>query len=101
MVVSTDGVYDIEKQSLETHVTLCSERYKRLEDRFNVLEVRLDKLTQEVHEMKKKQQEDMNELKHLIQKGGDNRFRAVAAASATIVAALISALAFVITKLPT
>lgn len=98
--MSTDGVYDIEKQSLETHVTLCSERYKRLEDRFNVLEVRLEKLTDEVHAMKKKQEENMSELKELIQRGSDNRFRAVAAASATIVAALISALAFVITKIP-
>lgn len=95
-----DGVYDIERQNLETHVTLCSERYKRLEDKFSTLEVRLDKLTNEVHDMKRKQSEDMDELKDLIQKGSDARFKAIAAASATIVAALISALAFVITKLP-
>ena len=41
----------------------------------------------------------MDELKELIQKSSDSRFRAVVAASATIVAALISALAFVITKI--
>ena len=98
--MASDSVYDIEKQSLETHVTLCSERYKRLEDRFNVLEVRLEKLSEEVHEMKRKQAEDMDELKELIQHGSDHRFKAIVADSATIVAALISALAYVISRLP-
>ena len=50
--------------------------------------------------MKKKQSEDMNELKELIQNSSDNRFKAIVAASATIVAALISALAYVISRLP-
>ena len=92
-------VYDIEKDSLETHVTLCSERYKRLEDKFNVLEVRLDNLSKDFQEMKKKNEENMNELKTLIQTGSDNRFKAVVAASATITAALISALAYVVSRI--
>jgi predicted nuclease with TOPRIM domain len=98
--VSESNVYDIEKSSLDAHVTLCSERYRRLEDKFAVLEVRLEKLSEEVGEMKKKQSEDMDELKELIQQGSDNRFKAIVAASATIVAALISALAYVISRLP-
>ena len=96
----SDLVYDIEKQNLETHVTLCSGRYKRLEDKFSVLEIRLEKMSIEFSEMKKKQSDDMDELKELIQRASDNRFKAVAAASATIVAALISALAFLVTKIP-
>lgn len=96
--MSENAVYDIEKQSLETHVTLCSERYRRLEDKFDVLEVRLEKLSEEVAEMKKKQAEDMDEIKALIQKSSDNRFKAVVAASGTIVAALITALAYIATK---
>lgn len=92
-------VYDIEKDNLETHVTLCSERYKRLEDKFQVLEVRLDNLAKDVHDMQKKNEENMNELKSLIQTGSDNRFKAVVAASATITAALISAVAYLISKI--
>lgn len=93
-------VYDIEKQNLETHVTLCSERYKRLEDKFNSLEVRLDNLSKDVAEMKKQQVEDMDELKGLIQRSSDVRFKAVVAASGTIVAALISALAYIVSRMP-
>lgn len=92
-------VYDIEKDNLETHVTLCSERYKRLEDKFQVLEVRLDNLSKDFHDMKKKNEENMNELKTLIQTGSDNRFKAVVAASATITAALISALAYIVSRI--
>lgn len=98
--MSESNVYDIEKQSLDAHVTLCSERYRRLEDKFAVLEVRLEKLSEEVGEMKKKQAEDMSELKEIIQQGSDNRFKAIVAASATIIAALISALAYMINRLP-
>jgi predicted nuclease with TOPRIM domain len=97
----SDYVHDIEKSSLDAHVTLCSERYRRLEDKFAVLEVRLEKLSDEVSAMKTKQQEDMEEIKTLIQQGSDNRFKAIVAGSATIVAALISALAYVISRLPT
>lgn len=96
----SEFVHDIEKTSLDAHVTLCSERYKRLEDKFAVLEVRLEKLSDEFSAMKTKQQEDMEEIKTLIQQGSDNRFKAIVAASATIVAALISALAYVISRLP-
>lgn len=95
-----ESVYDIEKNSLETHVTLCSERYRRLEDKFDSLEERLESLRDEVTDMKKKQSEDMNELKVLIQQSSDNRFKAMVAGSATVVAALISALAYVISRLP-
>lgn len=99
--MSTDGfVYDIEKNNLETHVILCSERYRRWEDKFQVLEVRLDNLSKDVSEMKQKSEEDMDELKALIQSSSDNRFKAIVAASATIVAALISALAYVISRIP-
>lgn len=97
----SEYVYDIEKSSLDAHVTLCAERYRRLEDKFAVLEVRLEKLSDEVGAMKTKQQEDMEEIKTLIQQGSDNRFKAIVAGSATIVAALISALAYVISRLPT
>jgi hypothetical protein len=97
--MSDSVVYDIEKENLETHVTLCSERYKRLEDKFQVLEVRLDGLSREFADMKKKNEENMNELKAIIQTSSDNRFKAVVAASATIVAALISALAYILVRM--
>jgi len=96
--VSDSAIYDIERENLETHVTLCAERYRRLEDKFAVLEVRLDNVATEISSLKIKQAEDMNEIKKLIQNSGDIRFKALVAASGTIIAALISALAYMLTK---
>ena len=36
-------VKDIEKENLEAHVELCSERYKALHDKFDAVNKRLDK----------------------------------------------------------
>ena len=37
------SIKDIEKQNLEAHVELCSERYKALHDKFDAVNHRLDK----------------------------------------------------------
>ena len=97
--MSDNVIHNIERDNLDAHVTVCAERYKRLEDKFNVLGDRLDSLVNDVSDMQRKQEKNMDELKELIQKSSDSRFKAVVAASATVVAALISALAFVITKI--
>ncbi len=96
--MSDNAIYDIEKDNLETHVTLCAERYRRLEDKFDVLEARLDNVASEIASLKNKQAEDMNEIKKLIQGSSDIRFKGMVAASGTIIAALISALAYILTK---
>mgnify|MGYP003324955253 FL=1 len=39
---------DLEKQNLEAHVDLCSERYKGLHDRLSAIEVRLAKMNEDM-----------------------------------------------------
>ena len=39
---------ELEKQNLEAHVDLCSERYKGLHDRLSAIEVRLGKMNEEM-----------------------------------------------------
>ena len=39
---------DLEKQNLEAHVDLCSERYKGLHDRLSAIELRLGKMNEEM-----------------------------------------------------
>jgi hypothetical protein len=39
---------DLEKQNLEAHVDLCSERYKGLHDRLSAIEVRLGKMNEDM-----------------------------------------------------
>ena len=39
---------DLEKQNLEAHVDLCSERYKGLHDRLSAIEIRLGKMNEDM-----------------------------------------------------
>ena len=39
---------ELEKQNLEAHVDLCSERYKGLHDRLSAIEVRLGKMNEDM-----------------------------------------------------
>ena len=39
---------ELEKQNLEAHVDLCSERYKGLHDRLSAIEVRLAKMNEDM-----------------------------------------------------
>ena len=39
---------ELEKQNLEAHVDLCSERYKGLHDRLSAIEVRLGRMNEEM-----------------------------------------------------
>ena len=39
---------DLEKQNLEAHVGLCSERYKGLHDRLSAIELRLGKMNEDM-----------------------------------------------------
>jgi chromosome segregation ATPase len=43
---------DIEKKSLEAHVELCAERYRNLEEKFNGVETRMDRLESYLVEIK-------------------------------------------------
>ena len=39
---------ELEKQNLEAHVDLCSERYKGLHDRLSAIEIRLSKMNEDM-----------------------------------------------------
>ena len=39
---------ELEKQNLEAHVDLCSERYTRLHDRLSAIELRLAKMNEDM-----------------------------------------------------
>jgi hypothetical protein len=45
-------VADIESESLPTHVSLCQERYKRLEDRLESVEHKLDEMSKTIEKMR-------------------------------------------------
>ena len=73
---------ELEKQNLEAHVDLCSERYKGLHDRLTAIEDRLSKIS-----------EDMKT-------GHKSQSKTVIAAAGTVIAGLLSTRVVLLMKMP-
>ena len=73
---------DLEKQNLEAHVDLCSERYKGLHDRLSAIELRLGKMN-----------EDMIA-------GQKSSSKTIIAPAGTVVAGLLSTVVVILMKMP-
>ncbi len=73
---------DLEKQNLEAHVDLCSERYKGLHDRLSAIEMRLGKMN-----------EDMLA-------GQKSSTKTIIATAGTVVAGLLSTVVVILMKMP-
>tara|TARA_Y100001972_G_C7439308_1_gene225590 strand:+ start:232 stop:540 length:309 start_codon:yes stop_codon:yes gene_type:complete len=73
---------DLEKQNLEAHVDLCSERYKGLHDRLSAIEVRLGKMNEDMTNSHKSQT------------------KTIIATAGTVVAGLLSTVVVILMKMP-
>ena len=73
---------ELEKQNLEAHVDLCSERYKGLHDRLSAIEVRLAKMNEDMSTSHKSSQ------------------KTIIATAGTVVAGLLSTVVVILMKMP-
>ena len=73
---------ELEKQNLEAHVDLCSERYKGLHDRLSAIEVRLAKMNEE------------------MTAGQKSTSKTIIATAGTVIAGLLSTVAVILMKFP-
>jgi len=89
-----------EQTSLEMHVELCAERYGRLEEKFKMVENRLDQLHDEFATFKTENQKNLSEIKNLLSNAKDEKFKIMVTSTATVVVGLLAMLGYVITHLP-
>lgn len=89
-----------EQTSLEMHVELCAERYGRLEEKFRMVENRLDQLHDEFANFKTENQKNLSEIKTLLSNAKDEKFKIMVTSTATVVVGLLAMLGYVITHLP-
>jgi len=73
---------ELEKQNLEAHVDLCSERYKGLHDRLSAIEVRLSKMNEE------------------MSAGHKSQTKTIIATAGTVIAGLLSTVVVILMKMP-
>lgn len=80
---------DIEKENLEAHVELCAERYRRLEEKFEHIENKVTSLGK-----------DLGDLKQEMSKDNKVVIKTLIATAGTIIVAVVSAVAAILTKMP-
>ena len=73
---------ELEKQNLEAHVDLCSERYKGLHDRLSAIEIRLAKMNEDMSSSHK------------------STTKTIIATAGTVVAGLLSTVVVILMKMP-
>tara|TARA_Y100001970_G_scaffold294003_1_gene445685 strand:- start:1274 stop:1579 length:306 start_codon:yes stop_codon:yes gene_type:complete len=81
-IINYMSTTDLEKQNLEAHVDLCSERYKGLHDRLSAIEIRLAKMNEE------------------MTAGQKSTAKTIIATAGTVVAGLLSTVVVILMKMP-
>lgn len=89
-----------ENTNLELHVELCAERYKRLEEKFDSVEERLDHIHSDFNSFKQDNQKNMSEIKNMLTGAKDEKFKIMVTSTATVIVGLLALLGYVITHLP-
>lgn len=79
---------DIEKENLEAHVELCAERYRRLEEKLENVETKMGSVSN-----------DLSGLHTSMSRDNKIIIKTLIATAGTIIVALVSAVAAVLTKM--
>jgi hypothetical protein len=79
---------DIEKENLEAHVELCAERYRRLEEKLENVETKMGSVSS-----------DLSGLHASMSQDNKIIIKTLIATAGTIIVALVSAVAAVLTKM--
>lgn len=87
-----------EEENLATHVALCSERYKGIEEKFHDIERRLTKVETDISAIKSTVQTGFSDVKLLLEKQNNARFIQMTATFGTIAAAIIGVIGYIITR---
>jgi len=88
-----------ELTSLELHVELCAERYKRLEEKIGFVEDRLETIHTDFASFKTDNQKNLSEIKNLLSNAKDEKFKIMITSTATVIVGLLAMLGYVVTHL--
>lgn len=89
-----------EQEDLATHVEICTLRYKNLQDQIDTLELRVDRISADIKELRDDMGEGFGDIKKILVAQKDEKFKVVVSATASVVVGLLALLGYVITHLP-
>ena len=87
-----------EETNLAAHVEICAIRYNQIQEKFDTVERRLDRLESDISNLKTQMQTGFTEIKLLLEQRNTIRQTQILASAATITVALIGAIGYYLTK---
>lgn len=87
-----------EESDLATHVEICSLRYKGIEDKFNVINHRLDKVETDISLIKGTMQAGFSEIKLLLEQRNNQRQATLITTLGSIAVAVLGVIGYLITR---
>jgi phage shock protein A len=87
-----------EETNLAAHVEICAIRYNQIQEKFDTVERRLDRLETDISNLKTQMQTGFTEIKLLLEQRNTLRQTQILASAATIIVALIGAIGYYLTK---
>lgn len=88
-----------ERDNLEIHVDLCTERYKQLEYRLTIVETKLTEFNQDLNQFKTEVRESFAEIKNMINQSHTDRFRTMVTTTGTVIVGLLGLLGYIVINL--
>ena len=87
-----------EQTDLATHVEICAIRYQGIEDKFNVIERRLDKVETDISAIKTQMQTGFTEIKLLLERQNSSKQTTLITTAGTVIVAVLSVIGYLITR---
>jgi len=87
-----------EEKDLATHVELCAMRYKGIQEKFNGIERRLDKVEADISALKVQVQSGFSEIKLLLEQRNNQKQTQYIATIGSIIVAVLGVIGYLITK---
>jgi hypothetical protein len=87
-----------EEKDLATHTAICAIRYQGIEDKFNVIERRLNKVEADINTFKTEMQAGFSEVKLLLERQNSSKQTTLTTTVGTIIVAVIGVIGYLITK---
>lgn len=89
-----------ERDNLEIHVDLCTERYKQLEYRLSSVEHKIAEVNRDITEFKGEMRHNFDEIKAMLTAAKDQKFNTMVGAASGVIIALLGMMGYIITHLP-
>lgn len=86
-----------EERDLATHVEICAIRYQGIEDKFDAIGRRLDKVENDISLIKSQMTTGFTEIKLMLEKQSNSRFIQLTATIGTVTAAVLAVIGYIIT----